>query len=293
MIADTQALSDNFDDPQRVKSNVIEVMKDYLATGLSPSKCTFFLQSAIPELFELTAYFMNLITIARLERNPTVKTELQSKSFAGSIPAGFLCYPVSQTSDITAFKATLVPVGEDQLPLIEIANEIVRRFNRVYNTNILKESKAILGSTQRLVGIDGKNKASKSLGNAIFLSDTDETIKSKIWQMYTDPDHVAVSSPGKVEGNVVFAYLDAFYEDKGELGSMKERYKKGGLGDVAAKTVLNDALVELIRPIRERRETLNDRETMEILAEGSAAARKIAMETLGEVREAIGLLKIA
>jgi tryptophanyl-tRNA synthetase len=292
MVADTQALSDNFDNPSRVSSNVVEVMKDYLAVGLDPSKCTFLLQSAVPELFELTSYYMNLVTTSRLERNPTVKSELQSKSFADSITAGFLCYPVSQAADITAFKATLVPVGEDQLPLIEITNEIVRRFNRVYDTDVLKESRAVLGGTQRLVGIDGKNKASKSLGNAIFLSDTDDEIKSKIWQMYTDPEHITVSSPGKVEGNVVFAYLDAFCEDKPELESMKERYTKGGLGDVTVKLYLNDVLKGIIGPIRERRSTINDSDVMDIITEGSRHARSIAKVTLEEVRNAIGIVKV-
>ncbi len=289
MIADIQALSDNFDNPKKVMTNVTEVCKDYLAVGISPEKCTIFIQSLIPELFELTVYYLNLISVSRLERNPTIKAELQQKSFADSIPAGFLTYPVSQAADITAFKAELIPVGEDQLPLIEIANEIVRRFNRTYDTDTLLESQPVLGKIQRLVGIDGKAKASKSLNNAIFMSDSSEILKQKIYSMYTDPGHIKVSDPGKVEGNVVFAYLDAFFEDKDELNSLKEHYKKGGLGDSALKALLNDTLQNKLKPIREKRESISDKTIMDILLEGSRNAREIAKNTLLEVREAIGL----
>lgn len=291
MIADVQALSDNFDNPEKVRANVTEVAKDYLAVGISPEKCTIFVQSLIPELFELTVYFMNLISVARLERNPTVKAELQQKSFSDSIPAGFLAYPVSQTADITAFKAQLIPVGEDQLPLIEIANEIVRRFNRIYNTNILLEAEAMIGNIGRLVGIDGKAKASKSLNNAIFMSDSAEILRQKIYSMYTDPNHVKVSDPGKVEGNVVFAYLDAFYENKTELDELKAKYQKGGLGDTALKSLLNDTLQTLLAPIREKRAEISDTTILDLLMDGSLKARKIAKQTLAEVRGAIGLLK--
>lgn len=290
MIADTQALSDHFDNPRKITDSIGEVCRDYLAVGIDPSKSTVFIQSMIPELFELTSYYMNLISVARLERNPTVKTELQQKSFADAITAGFLCYPVSQAADITAFKASLVPVGEDQLPLIEISNEIVRRFNRVYNTEVLVESKAILsGKCNRLVGIDGKAKACKSLGNAIFLSDSSEVIKQKINDMYTDPTHLKVSDPGNVEGNVVFAYLDAFFEDKDELEKLKTRYKKGGLGDSVVKSLLNDTLQALLTPIREKREAVTKEEVGDMLSDGCKKAGGIAKQTLIEVRDSIGL----
>lgn len=291
MIADVQALSDNFDNPEKVRANVAEVAKDYLSVGIDPEKCTLFVQSLIPELFELTVYFMNLISVSRLERNPTVKAELQQKSFSDSIPAGFLAYPVSQTADITAFKAQLIPVGEDQLPLIEIANEIVRRFNRIYNTNVLLEAEAMVGKVGRLVGIDGKAKASKSLNNAIFMSDSSEILKQKIYSMYTDPNHIKVSDPGKVDGNVVFAYLDAFYENKAELDELKAKYKKGGLGDTVLKSLLNDTLQALLKPIRERRAEISENAVIDMLMDGSIKARRIAKQTLAEVREAIGLLK--
>lgn len=290
MIADIQALSDNFDNPEKVKMNVAEVCKDYISVGIDPEKSTLFIQSLIPELTELTIYYLNLISVTRLERNPTVKAELQQKSFHDSIPAGFLAYPVSQAADITAFKAELIPVGEDQLPLIEIANEIVRRFNRIYNSKVLIESKPILGKVQRLVGIDGKAKASKSLGNAIFMSDPPEILKQKIYSMYTDPNHIKVSDPGKVEGNVVFSYLDAFFEDKEELKSLKKRYEKGGLGDSVLKGILNDTLQNILAPIRERRASVSNKDAMEILIAGSKKAREIAKNTLVEVKEAIGLL---
>jgi tryptophanyl-tRNA synthetase len=288
MIADTQALSDNFDNPCKVTESIVGVCRDYLAVGIDPTKSTIFIQSMVPELFELTSYYLNLISVARLERNPTVKAELQQKSFADSITAGFLCYPVSQASDITAFKATLVPVGEDQLPLIEIANEIARRFNRIYNRNTLVEAQAALGKTQRLVGIDGKTKACKSLGNAIFLSDSDDVVKQKINGMYTDPNHIKMSDPGTVEGNVVFSYLDAFLEDRDELEDLKARYRKGGLGDTTVKSILADTLHTLLSPIRERMALIKDNDVWDILTSGSAIARGVAANTLSEVRDAIG-----
>lgn len=289
MVADTQALSDNFDNPEKVVANVREVCKDYIAVGIDPKKTTIFIQSLIPELAELTMYYMNIVTLSRLERNPTVKAEMLQKGFEESIPVGFLCYPVSQTADITAFKATHIPVGDDQLPMIELANEIVRRFNRIYKKDVLKESRAVLSNVQRLVGIDGKAKASKSLNNAIFLSDSAETIKEKVFEMYTDPNHINISDPGTVEGNVVFTYLDAFYNDKEELEDLKNRYRRGGVGDSHLKTLLNDTLQTMLKPIRERRAAITDEEVMITLVEGSEKARETAKETLREVKEAIGL----
>ena len=228
MIADTQALTDNFENPAKVVENVYEVAMDYISVGIDPNLTTIFIQSQVPELTELTSYYMNLVTIGRLERNPTVKTEIGQKGYSDSIPAGFFCYPVSQAADITAFKAELVPVGDDQVPMIEQTNEIVRRFNRIYNTECLVECKAFLSKTSRLVGIDGKAKASKSLGNTIILSDSPDEIKKKVMMMYTDSNHLKVSDPGQVEGNVVFAYLDAFATDKDEIDDLKAHYAKGG-----------------------------------------------------------------
>ena len=224
MIADVQALTDNFEDSQKIKDNILEIVADYIAVGVDPTLSTIFIQSQIPALAELTMYYMNLVSISRLERNPTVKTEIIQKNFGASAPVGFLCYPISQAADITAFRAELVPVGEDQLPMIELSNEIVRRFNKLYCANCLKEAQAYLSNTRRLIGIDGKAKASKSLNNAIFLSDSSSTIKEKIHSMFTDTNHIKVSDPGKIEGNVVFAYLDAFCEDKDEVASLKARY---------------------------------------------------------------------
>jgi tryptophanyl-tRNA synthetase len=229
------------------------------------------------------------VTLSRLERNPTVKSEIAQKGMEESIPVGFLCYPVSQTADITAFKATHIPVGNDQLPMIELSNEIVRRFNNTYSTDILKESEAVLSNVQRLVGVDGKAKASKSLNNAIFLSDSEETIKEKVYQMYTDPGHIKVSDPGVVEGNVVFTYLDAFYDNKLELENLKSHYRKGGLGDSSLKSLLNEVLQNLLSPIRERRQSVSDSEVMDILMEGTKNARKVTVQTLQEVKDAIGI----
>lgn len=289
MIADIQALTDNFENPSKIVDNLYEVALDYLSIGIEPQKSTIFIQSHIPELAELTVYYLNLVTLGRLERNPTVKTEIQQKGYDSSIPAGFFCYPVSQAADITAFKAEAVPVGDDQVPMIEQTNEIVRRFNRIYNTDCLKEAKPVLSKTPRLVGIDGQSKASKSLGNAIFLSDTPEEIKRKVFLMFTDPTHLKISDPGRVEGNVVFDYLDAFHSDPEEVTSLKAQYRKGGLGDSTIKNLLNTTLQTMLEPIKEKRNNFKRGEVMDILISGTATAKKMAEKTLEEVRDAIGL----
>lgn len=289
MIADVQALTDNFENPKKSTENVFEVAKDYLSVGIDPTQTTIFVQSQIPEIGELTVYYLNLVTVGRLERNPTVKSEIQQKGYNDSIPAGFLCYPVSQAADITIFQAELVPVGEDQVPMIEQTNEIVRRFNRIYDSDCLKECNAILSNTPRLVGIEGKAKASKSLGNAISLSDTQEEIKQKIFQMFTDPTHLKISDPGQVEGNVVFTYLDIFYPDKEEVESLKAHYKRGGLGDMTIKNILNNSIQDLLKDIREKRETIKQKDVQEILYHGTAKASQRAKLTMEEVREAIGV----
>jgi tryptophanyl-tRNA synthetase len=289
MIADVQALTDNFENPKKITENVFEVAKDYLSVGIDPSQTTIFVQSQIPEIGELTVYYLNLVTVGRLERNPTVKSEIQQKGYNDSIPAGFLCYPVSQAADITIFQAELVPVGDDQVPMIEQTNEIVRRFNRIYDSECLKECNAILSNTPRLVGIDGKAKASKSLGNAISLSDTQEEIKQKIFQMFTDPAHLKISDPGQVEGNVVFTYLDIFHPDKEEVESLKAHYKRGGLGDMTIKNILNNSIQDLLKNIREKRETIKQKDVQEILYHGTAKASQRAKLTMEEVREAIGV----
>lgn len=289
MIADTQALTDYFADPQRVIDNVYEVVSDYLAVGIDPNLSTIFVQSQINALSELMMYYMNLVSVSRLERNPTVKTELIQKNFAQSVPVGFLCYPISQAADITAFKAEIVPAGEDQAPLIEQTNEIVRKFNSIYNTSVLKETTLYKSDTGRLVGIDGKAKASKSLNNAIFLSDSPEIVKEKVFSMYTDPDHIKVSDSGKVEGNVVFAYLDAFYPNKEEIEALKKQYQRGGLGDVKLKKLLNNTLQTFLEPIREKRSILRRKDLEEICFEGTKKAKNIANRTLEEVKSAIGI----
>jgi len=289
MIADVQALTDNFENPKKITENVFEVAKDYLSVGIDPTQTTIFVQSQIPEIGELTVYYLNLVTVGRLERNPTVKSEIQQKGYNDSIPAGFLCYPVSQAADITIFQAELVPVGDDQVPMIEQTNEIVRRFNRIYDSECLKECNAILSNTPRLVGIDGKAKASKSLGNAISLSDTQEEIKQKIFQMFTDPAHLKISDPGQVEGNVVFTYLDIFHPDKEEVESLKAHYKRGGLGDMTIKNILNNSIQDLLKDIREKREAIKQKDVQEILYNGTAKASKQAKQTMEEVREAIGV----
>lgn len=289
MIADVQALTDNFEHPEKITQNVFEVARDYLSVGLDPEKTTFFVQSHVPEIAELTVYYLNLVTLGRLERNPTVKAEIQQKGYDESIPAGFFCYPVSQAADITILKAEVVPVGDDQLPMIEQTNEIVRRFNRIYKTDCLRECRAFLSPVTRLVGIDGKAKASKSLGNAIFLNDTPFEIKRKVFAMFTDPDHLRASDPGKIEGNVVFAYLDAFYPDKEEIQTLKTQYQRGGLGDVVLKNLLNTTLQEVLEPIRDKRSSLHLDDVKHILQVGTIKTRKVAAETMQEVRKAIGL----
>jgi tryptophanyl-tRNA synthetase len=289
MVADVQALTDHFEHPEKIRHNIIEVVKDYLAIGIDPAISTIFLQSQIPQIAELTIFYLNLVSVARLERNPTVKTELLQKGFKEGIPAGFLCYPVSQAADITAFRATLVPVGEDQLPMIEQTNEIIRKFNRLYQTTYLPETSALLSKTPRLVGIDGKAKASKSLNNCIFLSDDAASIKAKVFSMYTDANHLKVSDPGMVEGNVVFSYLDIFHADQQEVAELKAHYTKGGLGDMALKKMLNDDLQQLLSPIAEKRQSIKEQEVIDILAAGTAKARRMAAETLSGVKEVMGV----
>ena len=302
MLADAQALTDNFGNVQKVKDNVLQVMLDYLAVGLDPTKVTFFIQSEVSELTEFTFYYMNLVTLARLERNPTVKEELKSKEFKNNIPMGFLTYPVSQTADITAFNATIVPVGDDQLPMIEQAREIVRSFNNLYGDTLV-EPKAVLPENEncyRLVGIDGKAKMSKSLGNCIYLSDEPEEIRAKVFSMYTDPDHVHVEDPGKVEGNVVFTYLDVFSKPEDfekylpeykNLDELKAHYTRGGLGDMKIKKFLNNILQDLIKPIRERRKEL-EKDTdkiFEILRAGTKRAREVAFKNLIKLKTNMGI----
>ena len=293
MIADTQALTDNARNPEKIRNSLIQVALDYLAVGLDPKKSTIYVQSKIPALFELTAYYMDLVTVARLERNPTVKTEIKQKDFKDSIPVGFLNYPVSQAADITAFKATVIPVGDDQEPMLEQTREIVRTFNRVYNTDILVEPKGYFPpkGQGRLPGLDGNAKMSKSLGNAIYLADDAKTVQKKVMSMYTDPNHIHVEDPGKVEGNTVFTYLDVFDPDKDKVAELKEEYQKGGLGDVKIKRYLNKVLEAELAPIRERREKFAQDEDVvyEMLLEGSKKANKVANETLEQVRDAIGL----
>lgn len=289
MIADVQALTDNFDNPKKITESVYEVMKDYLSVGIDPNQTTIFIQSQIPEISELTIYYLNLVTLGRLERNPTVKNEIQQKGFGDAIPAGFFCYPINQAADITIFQAEIIPVGDDQIPIIEQTNEIVRRFNRIYNTSCLKECKPLLSKTSRLVGIDGAGKASKSLGNAIFLSDSAEDIRIKVFQMYTDPLHHKIYDPGNVEGNVVFTYLDAFHPDEEEVRALKEHYTKGGLGDMTIKKILNSTLQEFLAPIREKRSQIQMSDMKDILYHGTQKAKKISDETMLKVREAIGI----
>lgn len=300
MIADAQALTDNAEHPEKVRENVLEVALDYLACGIDPEKSTIFIQSAVPQLTELTAYYMNLVTVSRVQRNPTVKTEIKMRNFEASIPVGFFVYPISQAADITAFRATAVPVGEDQLPMLEQCKEIVNKFNSVYGET-LTEPEIILPTNKaclRLPGIDGKAKMSKSLGNCIYLSDEADVIKKKIMSMFTDPNHVRVEDPGKVEGNPVFIYLDAFsrpehfaeflpeYENIDEL---KAHYQRGGLGDVKVKKFLNNVMQAELAPIRERRHMWEQRidEVKMILKQGSETARAAAAETLHDVRAAM------
>lgn len=289
LIADIQALTDHFSQSHQITQNIIEITKDYLSVGIDANQTTIVIQSQIPEIAELTIYYLNLVPLSRLQRNPTVKQEIRQKGYRNTIPAGFLFYPVHQAADITIFQAEVVPVGLDQLPMIEQTNEIVRSFNRIYNTNLLKECQFILGDTPRLIGIDGQAKCSKSLGNAIYLSDTPEIIKQKVFQMYTDPNHIKISDPGQVEGNVVFSYLDSFYKDKEAVEELKKHYKQGGLGDVAIKNILNDCLQELLAPIRARRAALDSRMIKEMLYYTNQKAKKLAQATIKMVREAMGM----
>ncbi len=300
MIADAQALTDNFENPEKVRQNIVEVALDYLSCGLDPTKSTLFIQSQIPELTELTFYYMNLVTVSRLQRNPTVKNEIQMRNFEASIPVGFFTYPISQASDITAFKATTVPVGEDQLPMIEQAREIVHKFNTIYAPVLVEPTALIPQNTAclRLPGVDGKAKMSKSLGNCIYLADTPETVKKQIMSMYTDPEHLLVSDPGHLEGNTVFTYLDAFCRDEhferylpeySCLQELKEHYTRGGLGDVKVKKLLNNILQEELEPIRQRRKEYERDipEIYQILKRGSETAREVAAQTLSEVKSAM------
>ena len=300
MIADAQALTDNFENPEKVRQNIVEVALDYLSCGLDPAKSTLFIQSQIPELTELSFYYMNLVTVSRLQRNPTVKNEIQMRNFEASIPVGFFTYPISQASDITAFKATTVPVGEDQLPMIEQAREIVHKFNTIY-APVLVEPQALIpqnAACLRLPGVDGKAKMSKSLGNCIYLADTPEDVKKQVMSMYTDPLHLMVSDPGHLEGNTVFTYLDAFCRDEhferylpeySCLQELKDHYTRGGLGDVKVKKLLNNVIQEELEPIRQRRREYEKDipEIYNILRRGSEAAREMAAQTLSEVRSAM------
>ncbi|MDE1179998.1 tryptophan--tRNA ligase [Paraburkholderia sp.] len=291
LLADAQAMTDNVGRHQKVTENVMEVALDYLAVGIDPGKSTIFIQSQVPELAELSHYLLNLVTVARLERNPTIKSEIVLRGFERDIPAGFLTYPVSQAADITAFKATRVPVGDDQLPMIEQTNELVRRFNNTVDQQVLVECEAVLSKTARLPGIDGKAKMSKSLGNSIALGATPDEITKAVNNMYTDPNHLRVSDPGQVEGNVVFAFLDAFEPDVAMVEGLKAHYRQGGLGDSVVKRALNERLQAMLTPIRERRrEHEADRgAVLEILRRGTMHAREVAGQTVSEVKAALGL----
>jgi len=291
MIADAQALTDNYEHPEKVRQHVVEVMYDYLAIGLDPDKTTFFIQSMIPQIHELALYYLNLVTVNRLKRNPTVKAEIQQKGFGSSIPVGFFVYPIHQAADITVVKANLIPVGEDQLPMIEQTNEIVRSFNRIYKREVLVKCDAIIPKISRLPGIDGKAKMSKTLGNAIFLSDSSDVLKKKVMNMYTDPDHILASDPGKVEGNPVFTYLDVFSPDRVKVEEMKAHYRRGGLGDVKVKSYLFEVLDAFLTPIRTRRREFeqNQQKVMNILRDGTQKTLHVAMQTLKEVKDAMHL----
>ena len=300
MIADAQALTDNAEHPEKVRQNIIEVALDYLACGLDPEKVNIFIQSMVPELTELTFYYMNLVTVSRVQRNPTVKSEIQMRGFESSIPVGFFCYPISQAADITAFRATCVPVGEDQMPMLEQCREIVHSFNRIYGET-LTDPKIMLPSNTaclRLPGTDGKAKMSKSLGNCIYLADDEKTVRTKIMSMFTDPDHIRIEDPGKLEGNTVFTYLDAFCTDEhfaeflpeySNLDELKAHYTRGGLGDVKVKKFLNNVMQSILGPMRERRAYWEARkpEVYEILRKGSEVAERKAAETLADVRAAM------
>lgn len=302
MIADAQALTDNAGNVQKVKENILEVALDYLSCGLDPKKVCLFIQSEVPALTEISFYYMNLVTLSRLKRNPTVKEEIKLRGFEESVPVGFLTYPISQTADITAFEANIVPVGDDQKPMIEQAREIVRSFNTTYGETLVMPEAVVpkSKSQSRLVGTDGKGKMSKSLGNCIYLSDSEDTVKQKIMNMYTDPNHIKITDPGQIEGNVVFEYLDAFVKDDSfekylpeykNLDELKAHYKRGGLGDVKIKLFLNNILQEILRPIREKREVLakDPQKVYKILFEGSDMANIKANKTLAKIKNAMGI----
>jgi tryptophanyl-tRNA synthetase len=288
MIADTQALTDNAENPQKIRDNLLEVAYDYLAVGIDPKKTTIFVQSMIPEISELALYFMNLVTVARLERNPTVKDEMKQKGFGSNVPAGFLVYPVSQVADILCVQADVVPVGNDQAPMIEQTNEVVRKFNNTYG-EVFKEVEILLSDTPRLIGLDGQNKMSKSLNNTISLSDDAKTVADKVMNAYTDPKHIKVEDPGQVEGNTVFTYLDTFNSDKAENEKLKEQYRAGGLGDVVIKKRLIEVLEEVLSPIREKRTAAaaDPEAAKQILREGTEKTREKVAETLKAVRHAM------
>ncbi len=288
MVADVQALTDNADNPMKVRNNVLEVTLDNLAAGVDPAKSTFFIQSTIPEIAELTVFFLNLVTLARLERNPTVKDEMKQKGYGTNVPAGFLVYPVSQAADILFVKANLIPVGADQIPMIEQTNDIADKFNSLYG-HTFDKVEALLSETPRLIGTDGKAKMSKSLGNTIFLADSPQVVKEKVMSMFTDPNHLKVEDPGSLEGNIVFDYLTIFDPDQKGLDELKGRYTRGGVGDVLVKNRLADVLEVIISPIRERREYLekNPDYVMNILKDGGERVREIARETLSEVKKAM------
>lgn len=289
MVADIQALTDNADNPEKVRSNVLEVVLDNMACGVDPKKTIFFIQSQVPEIAELTVLFMNLVTMEQLSHNPTIKTEIKEKGMSKGIPLGFLAYPVSQAADILFCKANTVPVGVDQMPVLEQANEIVKKFNAIYGVELFSKITGVVSDIPRLVGIDGNAKMSKSIGNCIYLSDSDEEIEEKVKQAYTDPGHLRVEDKGKVEGNVVFTYLDAFDEDKATVAELKAQYEKGGLGDTELKKRLTKVLIDFITPIRTRREQLakDPKAIMKILEQGIEEARKDAQETMTEVRRAL------
>lgn len=291
MIADTQGLTDHAHDTKKIRENILEVALDYLAVGIDPQKTTLFIQSMIPALPEITLYYLNLVTWNRLKHNPTIKLEIQQKGYGEEVPAGFMIYPISQAADITAFKADLVPVGEDQIPILEQTVEIVRKFNRLYHCNVLVEPKIVTSAVARLPGIDGKAKMSKSLGNAIYLSDSADEVTKKVKGMYTDPGHLRVEDPGKVEGNPVFTYLDAFGEDRIKIDELKAHYARGGLGDSVVKKYLIDVLLNFLEPIRKKREELakNPEQVMSYLSAGTEVAKKAAHKTLLEIRQAMGI----
>ncbi|MFQ3262382.1 tryptophan--tRNA ligase [Reinekea sp.] len=291
LVADLQGLTDNGHNPHKVSSNILNVVADYLAVGIEPEKTTICLQSAIPALSELTMYYSNLVSVARLQRNPTVKSEVSAKSFGRSIPTGFLTYPISQAADITAFRATLIPVGEDQLPMIEQTNEIVRKLNYIAQDDILVECRPLLSKVSRLPSADGKSKMSKSLGNCIFLSSSEKEISKAVKSMYTDPNHLNIEDPGQINGNVVFTYLDAFHSDSVYVDELKGRYQTGGLGDGATKKILEECLQSILKPIRERREMfMSDKaQLIDILRAGSQKAEEESNQVLNRVKCAFGL----